>query len=168
MMACGYYHFSPSRVEYEYPPRDFRQDDADVRLFIETYNVGHVVTYHDHWKKFLARHPEWFDRVAGFGPGDKRVIYRVKRTPEWLAESPGGIVRPGINVLDVRAPAPDREAVLKFNWVEGMRVDPPASIEPCEAARGRRLILVHPNGQTHVSIGCRRSIWTPAGEGSDE
>lgn len=166
MMACDYYHFSPSRVEYEYPPRDFRQDDEDVRLFTEVYNIGHVITFHDHWKKFLARHPEWFERAAAFGTGDKRVIYRVKRTPDWMAESPGATVRPGINTLDIGVTDPGRAGVLKFNWVEGMNAEPPATVAPWQAAHGRQLILVHPNGQARVGIDCRRSIW--AGGGGDD
>lgn len=167
MMACDYYHFSPKAVEYDYPPRAFRKDDEDVFRFLDLYNVGHVVTFHDNWKKFIAKHPEWFERVASFGPDGKRAVYRVKRDHGWFTGGPGGAVVPRVNALDVTPRDPLAADVLKFNWVPGMTAPPPVTIAPHDAGGGVSLIAVEPHGAQHFTLHCTPPLWLRA-EGPDD
>lgn len=167
MMACDYYHFSPKSVEYEYPPRAFRKEDEDVRRFLDLYNVGHVITFQESWRKFFAKHPEWFEPVAAFGPGGKRAVYRVRRDRGWFVGGPGGEVVPRINALEIVPRDPAAPDVLKFNWVQGMTADPPAAVAPYDAGHGVRLVAVRPNGCARFTVRCTPPLWLRA-EGTDD
>ena len=157
MIACDYYHFSPKRVEYECPPRAWREEPEDIRAYLELYNVTHVMTYHDHWKQFFRERPAEYKEVMAFGEKGKRVAFEVLRSPNWF-EGASGSVRPDIGRLHVRLDRADTACLLKFNWVEGMRADPPVQIAPHDAGRGVRLIRIEPAGRGAFDITWRPSL----------
>lgn len=157
MIACDYYHFSPKRVEYECPPRAWREEPEDVRAYLEIYNVTHVMTYHDHWKKFFRGRPAEYREVVAFGEGGKRAVFEVLRSPNWFAGASGS-VRPDIGRLRVRLDRADTACLLKFNWVDGMRAEPPVRIAPHDAGRGVRLIRIEPGGRGEFDITWRPSL----------
>ena len=152
MMACDFYHFSPKRVEYEYPPRAFRQDDEDVFRFLDLYNVTHVVTYHENWIEFFRRHPEQYEEVFEFGGARRKFVFRVLRKPGWFLRGAGS-VRANVNRIDVTVRDPQAECVVKYNWVEGLEAPPPVEISPYDTGEGEvRLIKIRPNGVTYFAI----------------
>ena len=151
MMACDYYHFSPKRVEYDYPPRAFRKSSADIFEFMELYNVTHIITYHEKWKKHLRKYPERYEEVHEFGNRTKKSIFRVHREPNMFLKGEGR-VRSDIDELVVRVDNPDEVSVLKYNWVDGLKVKPPVEIRPHDAGNDIRFIEVHPHGRKEFRI----------------
>jgi hypothetical protein len=153
MMACDYYHFSPKRVEYDYPPRAFREEDQDVFDFLELYNVGYVVTYHEPWKRVFRRHAELCEETRVFPGQREKSVFRMKRAPTWFQKG-SGHVRAGINELAVSVDDPGQDVILRYNWVEGLAADPPVEIRPCDMGRGVRFIAADPHGKREFRIRC--------------
>lgn len=151
MMACDYYHFSPHRVEYEYPPAAFRHSAEDVMSFIDVYNVTHVVTYHPLWIRFMKNRPEHFREVYSFGGARQKLVFEVHRPASFL-QGARGEVTAGFNELHVRLHEPADRLVLKYNWVDGLVTDPPNDLEPWEGPHGVRLIEVRPWGKMDFRI----------------
>jgi len=158
MMACDYYHFSPKRVEYEYPPRGFRGSAAKIFHFCELYNVTHIVTYHKYWMRRLDRHPEFFRRVHEFGQRRRKVIYEVQRNPGMFLVGSGSI-QAGINKITVHLDDAHSPAVIKYNWDARLSVEDPVRIEPFAADESPlRFIRIIPNGQADCVIHYRRLL----------
>ena len=152
MMACDFYHFSPKKVEYDYPPRAWRENDEDVLAFLDLYNASHVTTWQPQWKKFCRRHPEWFEEVATFGRRQNLSFFRVRRAPPgWFLQNSGS-VSVEINRLRVTVDDPLRPAVIRYNWVPGLRAPAPVTIAPWDAGRETRLILIEPHGQSAFDL----------------
>jgi len=151
MMACDYYHFSPKKVEYDYPPRDFRLSDRRVMDFMNLYNVGFILTYHDSWKKFFRKYPGEYEEIKSFGEKKKRTVFKVKRTANQFLKGTGS-VKADINELHVKVDNPFEEAVLRYNWVEGLSADAPVEVKPIEVDKNIRFIVVNPHGKTNFRI----------------
>ena len=152
MLACDYYAFPPDKVEYEYPPREFRRTPEGMRAFLELYNVGLVVTYHAKWAAYLADHPELAAPLVVIrGPDLPFHVFRVPSPPGLFARG-SGRVRARFNRLDVDLDHPDAETVLRYNWDDRLRAGGGAELFPVTATNGVRLIGLLPNGQAHVPI----------------
>ncbi len=160
MLACDFYHFSPSRREYEYPPRRFRENDEAVFEFLDLFNVAAVITYHDHWLKFLRKHPDRFEEAARFGREGRRVAFLLRRPPPGLFLKNSGRVEERINGLDVTLDDPHTTAVVRYQWAEGLSATPPARVLSMEGPRGLRWLGIEPNGLREVRI--RWSPWSGA------
>jgi len=151
MMACDYYHFSPARVEYNYPPRAFRGSCARELTFFDLYNVTHVVSYHKGWLAEFRAHPELFEEVWTFGRRTKKSVFRVRRRSSPLLKGLGS-VEAKINVFHVRVDDPHEPIVLRYHWDEGLAADPPVDIRPYDVGHQIRFIEVHPNGKKTFRI----------------
>jgi len=153
MMACDFYHFPPRYVEYQYPPRGFREDAAALTRFAELYNVTHFITFHDLWKFTLHMSPDSFTahEVPHEGSKHKVTAFEVHRVPSMLIDAEG-TVSARFNRIEVALAAPAEEFVVKYNWVDGLEAEPPAEIFPYEAENNVRLIGVRPGGAGSVAI----------------
>ena len=152
MMACDYYHFPPKMVEYNYPPRAFRTNDADLVHFLDAYDVTHLVTFRRDWKRYLGERPDTFEKV---GEVDDLAVYRAARAPSRFMRGTGR-VRATPNRIEVDLDDAQAEAVIKYNWLPGLRAEAPATIHPAEALPGIQLIGIRPGGTNRVVITYRR------------
>jgi hypothetical protein len=155
MMACDFYHFYPGTTEPEYPPHAFRRGMDGVFAFLELYNVSHVVTYHERWVQRFRGEPDRYEEVFFQQGGHPKYIFRVKRPVSFFLRGQGR-VRADINRLLVDLDDPDGEAVLKYNWVDGLAARPPAEIRPVDVGHGLRFIGLQPHGSGQVEIRYRR------------
>jgi hypothetical protein len=151
MMACDFYHFSPKLQEYEYPPREFRKNEQDISRWMELYNVGAVVTYHEYWKTFFRNHPEMYEESGNFGESVVKTVFIVKRDYGIFLKN-SGKVKASLNRLEVSIDNPNDIAVIKYNWNKGLYVNSPAKIYPYDAGNNVHLIGIHPNGCSTVII----------------
>ena len=151
MMGCDYFHFSPNRVDYNYPPRGHRESGEKIYAFAELYNVTHIITYHENWKQKLRDRPELFDEVYNFGAKTPKTIFRVERTPDIFLVG-AGAVKSDVNKLAVTLEDPSDTVVLKYNWTNGLNVKPPVTIRPYKVDEDIRFIEIDPKGQDKVTI----------------
>jgi hypothetical protein len=150
MMACDYYNFSPKKVEYEYPPKNFRQPDR-VFEFMELYNVSHVVTYHDRWKRHFRADPERYREVFSFGEKTEKTVFEVRHEGNLFLRG-SGRVEATANELRVTVDNPNADSVIRYNWQEGLKAAPPAHVYPFEAGDGIRFVGMLPGGRKDVVI----------------
>jgi hypothetical protein len=146
MMGFDYYHFPGG--DYEYPPRPYRESPERMMRFFEFYNVTHLVTYHDRWKETFRSRTDLFEESAQFGD---KTVFAVRRAPA-LFLSGAGTADAGFNRISVTLSDPRGEAVIKYNWVDGMKVEPPAELFPYPADEGVTLIGIRPNGAAAVTV----------------
>jgi hypothetical protein len=150
MMAVDYYHFPPTYVRYEYPPDGFNHSVDAVLDFIRLYNVTHVVTYHDRWKDFFRSQPEACEELEGFEEV-RASVFRMQREPSIFVQGSGQVVA-DFSRLDVQVADPQAEAVIGYNWVEGLSVPEPVELFPWDAGGGVQLIGIRPNGTAEFAI----------------
>ncbi len=150
MMAVDYYHFPPTYVEYLYPPRGFFETPEAILEFARLYNITHVVTYHEEWKQ----------RLGGMGEDCLELeseealrasVYQLRRTPSQFLVG-AGRVKADFSRLEVQVADPGREAVLCYNWAEGLSAPEPVELYPYDAGQGVQLIGVRPNGRGEFAI----------------
>jgi len=151
MLACDYYHFPPDRVEYDYPPRFFRETPETMMDFMDLYDVICVVTYHESYKDFFLSNPDDYELVETFAHGDPCYIFRVKREPSAFLKG-AGEVKASFNKITVKPENPAEEIVIKYNWDDGLSVKKPARIYPVEMKGGIKLIGIDPAGMNEVTI----------------
>lgn len=152
MMACDFYHFSPHLQEYEYPPREFRVNEKSVERWMELYNVGAVITYHEYWKTYFRKYPELYEESATFhGKKLTNTVFVIKRDYGMFLKG-SGKVKATLNKLEVLIDNPNDTAVIKYNWHRGLRTNSPAEIYPYDAGNNVRLIGIRPNGCSTVTI----------------
>jgi len=154
MLACDYYAFSPHRVEYNYPPRVWREGGAATIFdFMETYNATHVATYHAHWKAFFRKHPEQYTEAVSFMQRTiEMTVFEVRRPSAQFLGKTEGTVTPRLNGLRVRLVHAEEPVVLKYNWVDGLAVDGPVELYPVEVRHDACFIGVNPRGVTQFDI----------------
>ena len=145
MMATDYYHFSPKLVEYDYPPKKWRKQGADKTFeFMDLYNVGYVVTYHDHWKNWLRNHQDQYEEVRSFMQTTLELtVFRVKRDCSFFLKGDGR-VESSPNSINVNGSGD--ELVLKYNWSDGLDAEKGVELFPYDAGDGVTLIGARPNG----------------------
>lgn len=151
MMACDYYHFSPNTVEYNYPPRPWRQTPETMARFLELFNVTTVTTCREEHRAFFEEYPEQYRAARGFGENDGLMFFKVLRPASWFLEN-NGTVAATFNRIRVSLQKADQPAVIKYTWHPGLKVTPPAILYPVEAGPGVTLIGIRPNGLTNLEI----------------
>jgi hypothetical protein len=150
MMAVDYYHFPMTYVKYEYPPDGFNGSPEAVLEFIRLYNITHVVTFHDRWKAVFRGVDEQADELEGF-EAVRASVFRMRRESSLFIRG-AGRAKADFSRIDVGVDHPDAEAVLGYNWVDGLSVSAPAELFPYEAGNGVRLIGIRPNGLSAMTI----------------
>ena len=158
MMACDYFHFPTSEVEYEYPPRPFRGDAESLFRFLQAYNVNLIVTRdrpkHRNgvdWMERLLAEPERYRKIAAFDDGQV-IVFRVagERFPMVLAGRCR--VEAAFNRIRVETAHPEDRTIIKYNWQPGLKVAAPVRIRPYTLAPGYELIEIEWNGQNACTI----------------
>ncbi|MDD5483017.1 MAG: hypothetical protein PHP98_05135 [Kiritimatiellae bacterium] len=152
MMACDYYHFSPTAVEYDYPPRPWRDNAELFNRFLEFYNISVITTLRDNWKEYLRSRPDEYREGQSFGEGKPLAFFRVARPALSQFLEGAGRVKASFNRLEVDLNGTNERAVIKYNWQPGLFADKPAEIFPCPAGPGIRLIGILPHGRTNIVI----------------
>ncbi len=155
MMASDYYHFDPRQVEYEFPPRPFRDTIEGWQEYLEMYNVSTVLTFHERWKRFFDNHPDVFTPAAAWYRNDWIKAYRVQRDCNANVWRGAGRAEAHFNRITVVAEAGQEEIVLGYHWDRRLVVDSPAEIFPYEIERGKALIGVRPAGLSDITISFR-------------
>ena len=150
MMACDYYSFSTKEVEYEYPPRAFRNKDGGLMTFFELYNVTHVITFYDHWHRHFREMSDEYEQVMAI-ENKNIAIYRVNRPSSSLLVG-SGTAEATFNEIVTHIDDPTTDAVLKYNWDERFTVKPPAELFPYEADEDVTLIGIRPNGEKDLTL----------------
>jgi hypothetical protein len=151
MLACDYYHFPPDSVEYDYPPRAFRETPDGIRRFVDYYNVTHIITYHDSWLEFLGKHTNSC-RMVDFRPmEDDYRIFEVHRDSSRFLEGAGSVAA-DFNRICVNLEQTCDKAVIKYNWVDGMHADAPATVYPVQLENGVQFVGIKPGGARDVVI----------------
>lgn len=150
MMSCDYYGFSPKLVEYNYPTREFRKHGRErLSLFMDLYNITHVVTYHEDWKGVFRKHNDQYEEMISFG---KKTIFKVKRRNSMFIKGSGS-VKAGINSINVKLNDSAKPAVIKYNWVDGLTSsDDCVTLSPYETGTSVKLIAIEPNGAEKMTI----------------
>jgi len=148
ILASDYYHFPPSLVDYEMPPLRFLGGHESYWQYLEWYNVSHIVTFHDHQKMYLRSHPEAYEELATV---HRRTFYRVIREPTFFLRG-AGRVEAEFNRLQVTLTGDTDEAVLCYNYSDGLMAAPPVELFPHEVAEGVRLIGIRPHGAKEFEI----------------
>ena len=152
MMADDYYGFPPGTIEYEYPPLAIRKSSAKMQLFLDAYNITHIVSYHPKWHDYFMSYPDRFEEQFAVPAHDYVIrVYAVKRTPATLVQGRGQ-ARARFNRIDVTLADDAKEVILSYNWMDGLRVTPPVEIFPCPLTEGVTLIGARPNGQREFQV----------------
>ena len=164
MMACDYYHFSPALVEYEYPPRPFRENSDRLFEFMDLYNVGLIITrskpLHSTgvpWADRLQHDPTRYRHIATLDEG-KVLVFRVANDNPSMFLRGEGSIKADFNQLHVTTSNPDQRTIIKYNWKDGLAAEPPVQIQPVTVADGVDLIEIFWNGQQECSI-TFDSVW---------
>ncbi|HKJ65440.1 MAG TPA: hypothetical protein VJ969_08560 [Desulfopila sp.] len=154
MMAADYYGFSPKLVEYAYPPREFRKFGPEKLMdFFELYNVTHVITYHEDWKRVFRRHNDHYVEEVSFR---QKTIFRVLRDSNMFLQGSGQL-SVSLNSIIIEPAEADEEVVIKYNWAEGLEASPAtAHIEPYDTGTSVKLIRIDPNGASRISLSYSR------------
>lgn len=156
MICCDYYHFPTETTEYEMPPRSFHNSPEDIFEYMDLYNVTHIVTYHERWKKSFRAHPEQYEEKAVFeGRNVDMSIFRVQRASSRMHKGTGRVTA-GFNVLDVQLDTAQDDVVLKYNWIDGMSVPEPVELYRFPAGHGVELIGIRPHGRQKFQLRYRR------------
>lgn len=148
MMAVDYYGFPPEQVLYEYPPRAFRQTPELLALFFDSYNVSHIVTYHEDWKRHFRAEPALYTERATL---DTVTIFERTSHPGMFLQG-SGRVQATRNRITVTLDDPRAPAVVAYNWAEGLRAPPPVTIHPHVVTNGLVLVGIEPNGQREFTL----------------
>ena len=157
MMACDYYHFSPKKVEYNYPPSPYRSHAKKLRKFFKAYNVTHVVTYHGMWKRYMRKRPKRFQHVATIGETRPKYIYSVIGKSSMFMEGEG-TVEADINRIRVRLPYDQKRVVIKYNYAKDLKVNAPAVLKSYKVDKRIKLIAIEPNGERDLVISFNRFL----------
>jgi len=154
MMSCDYYGFSPKLVEYNYPSREFRKHGKErLFLFMDLYNITHIVTYHEDWKRVFRKHADQYEEMISFGA---KTIFRVRRDSSMFLTG-SGILEAGINSVAVNLDDNAGSTVIKYNWVDGLTCSPEnATLAPHETGTSVKLVAIEPNGAANVTISYNR------------
>lgn len=165
MMADDYYAFPRGTIEYNYPPHDYRKNQAKYDFFTDTYGVTHITTYLPDHIALLNSRPDRYRLVHEQPQADYTLyLYEIRR-PHPLPElwRGTGHVEAGINCIRVQLeePASQDVFVIRYNWRNGLRTRTPgAQIEPVDIDENIRLIGIRPGTNTLVEI-TYRPHWAP-------
>ena len=166
MMADDYFGFPKHTIEYNFPPRFYRKDPEKFRTYLHVYNVTHVITSHDDFRAYFAAYPNDFVSEHEFSfRGARLRAYRFVRTQPFTGE--GLKIKAKLNGFLVDFPAGSTEAILPYNWREGLHcLTPDAEISPWKVDENIRFIRVNRGNTSQVNIGYRIP-WKPVGPNFD-
>lgn len=167
MMACDYYNFPMDTVEYEFPPAPWRKPLANYDAFVEAYNVSHVVTYHERWKKYCRGQPDRFTEELVL---DYISVFRIHRDTRPLLQGTGkgegmakveGTVKSDFNRIEVTLDEPAEEVVLTYNWLDGLRTETEGvELFPYTYREDQGVVItllgIRPGSHTNITITFRR------------
>jgi hypothetical protein len=123
-----------------------------MKLFFDSYNVTHVLTYQDKWNRYLDSHPDVFRKEKDVPSHDLTIaLYTVRRPFRALVKGTGR-VSARFNRIDVVLDETDGDVVLPYNWIDGLRAPDGVEIFPYEADEEITLIGVRPGGTRNFSI----------------
>ena len=95
--------------------------------------------------KFFRKHPDLCEEVWTFGERRRKSIFRIKREQTFFVKG-SGRVDAAINELTVTLDHPVEEAVLRYNWTDGLSAEAPVEIYPCDMGQDVRFIGIRPHG----------------------
>lgn len=147
-VGADYYHFPLNAIEYDAPPAAFRRTPADMRRFMELYNVTHIICRNEDTRVRLLDDPDVYPEVNRIGNWS---IHQVAREPSLFLQGSGTLAAT-FNRIDLALDDPKTVAVIAYNWIDGLEVDPPARIHPHDETNGVRLIAITPHGATNLLI----------------
>ena len=76
MMAVDYYHVSPLKYDYDYPPSILRENPSAFDLFADSHTVSHIITYDAEWTRFFRSLPDSFEEVYVAHGNSTKLIFR--------------------------------------------------------------------------------------------
>lgn len=153
MMADDYYGFPIGTIEYEYPPRPFRKDYGMMQAFLGSYNITHVLTYHDKWKAYFRDHPDLFEEAFSVPSFHLTIVgYRVKREARQLLKGRGTLDATFNRIAVSLEDGQQEEVVLTYNWVGGLTSPDDVELFPHSPVEGIHLIGVRPKGRKSFTI----------------
>lgn len=160
MMADDYFGFPQRTIEYNFPPRVYRKDSEKFRAYLEAYNVTHVITSHDKFRDYFASYPEDFIWQSTFSFREATLSgYRFVRHQPLMGEEVE--IQAKVNAFQIDFPAEIHEAVISYNWREGLRcLTPGAEIAPFQVDENIRFIRVTRGDDTRVKLGYQ-TPWKP-------
>lgn len=150
MMACDYYAFPITTVEYEYPPRPFRDSEAGIRRFADLYNVTHILTYHTLHAQLLGGMTNTVRALPDFRE-DGIALFEVQREASPFLVGQGS-VHADFNRIDIELTEAFDEVVITYNWIEQMRARDGVELFPYDAGDGVRLIGIRPHGERSIAL----------------
>ncbi len=150
MMSSDYYAFPPELVDYQYPPRPFRDTPEGVARFARLHRVTHLICYRKEHIGWLRAAPALFRertelQADGFG------LFEVRDPAASLFTEGRGRVRARFNRLDLTDLAGETVAV-RYNWDPRLRADPPAEIFPWDAGDGVTFLGIRPHGAASAAV----------------
>ncbi|MGI5867860.1 MAG: hypothetical protein ACOX9C_00240 [Kiritimatiellia bacterium] len=157
MMSCDYYGFPRGMVEMNYPPQAFRKKPGGYHEFAKLHGVTHVISFRRDHIEHCCANPELFREVATLVDQDESanrdfVVFAVKDSGGRFAKGEG-VIEADFNHIRVDfGGTPPEEAVIRYNWNDRLRVDPPAELVPHEAGDGVVFIGIRPNGASRVDV----------------
>ena len=152
MMADDYYGFPAGTIEYNYPPRRFRASPEMMQLFMESYNVTHVLTYRDNWKQYFREHADTFREELSFTCVSHEItVFTVLRPSSKFLEGEGRLSA-DFNRIDIELDAPQERLVLAYNWIDGLHSPEGVELFPVVRDEEITLIGVRPGARLWFSI----------------
>lgn len=152
MMADDYYGFPPGTIEYNYPPRRFRKSFDLMKVFFDSYNVTHIMTYHDRWRDYFNSHPDYFREEESVASHHLTItMFSVLRDSRPILKG-SGKVSAKFNCIDVELDEPCAEVILTYNWIEGMKSPDGVEIFRHDADEEISLVGVRPGGKRRFRI----------------
>lgn len=148
MIAADYVQFSASEMASYFPPTRLHKDKEALFKYMELYNITDIVAWEDCWKDIFRAYPDQYIEETTF---EGITIFKVERAPEIFIQGSGSIGA-DFNVLRIHINESNRDAVIKYNWIDGISVSKPAEIFPFDAGGGVKFIGIRPNGQRDVVI----------------
>ncbi len=145
MLACDYYHFPPKMVEYDYPPKPWRNTAAGIADFMRLHGATHLATT-SRRRAALIRASSLFTEVAFMPDGRPDSTYNI--TLFALSDAGGGRLFSGdarveANFGQLRVtPGATSQAVLRYVWNPRLTADGTAFLDPAEVAPGISFIRV--------------------------
>jgi len=157
MMAIDHFNSSRSAAGHDYPVSPVDGNEGKLSDFINLYNINYVITCDDDWRKFLSQDRSGYEEIKTFGDSPDKTVFKVNRKPDQFV-SGSGRVKAGINELVVTVDNPLEEAVLRYNWEDGLTVEAPAMIKPFDMGGNVRFIAVNPHGKSTIMISYKKLL----------
>ena len=131
--------------------------DKTLLSFATLYNVSRVIVFDDRWCSFLEQFPEQFEKLKTFDGEPEKTVFGVRREPNQFLKGTG-TVKAEINELVLHVDNPLEEAVIRYNWENGLHADPPVQLRPCDVSKDVRFIAINPHGKSTFSIHFRKTL----------